>query len=134
MTDSDPYTSAENNYDGMTVYTWPKLTVKGTPVSFISSTTGAAAFTFEGDQLTMNYVGMPSCGIANVWIDGVAQTPVDEYASVSTTGQSQTWTDTRAGNAYVLHDVLGGPPGRTSTSTFIDIASLKDAAGDTFGP
>ena len=134
VTDSDPYTSAENNYDGMTVYAWPKLTIKGTPMSFISSTTAAAALTFDGNQITLNYVGMPTCGIANVWVDGVAQTPVDEYASVSTTGLSQTWTDLGPGTHTFFMMFSAVHSGAPSTSTFVDIASLKDAAGDTFGP
>jgi hypothetical protein len=112
VNDADPYTAAENNYDGMTTYAWPTLTLSGATISFINyDPTDAVAFTFQGDSIKLKWVGLPTLGIQNVYVDGQPQAPCDQYTAGVTTGLTQTWS----GFGLGTHTLLMMPSGNKNT-------------------
>ncbi len=128
----DPYTAAENNYDGMTIYTWPTLSINGTTFSFIHSSTAAVAFTFQGESITLKYVGMATAGIQNVWVDGVPQTQVDEYTQNTDTTCSQTWSGFTLGT-HTFFMMASGSKNSAATNYYTSVAGFVDSAGHVFG-
>jgi hypothetical protein len=73
---------AEDHSDGTTRYEWAAVTLKeasGGSYSYTAAADAATAFTFSGTAITWQYVPRADGGIAEVWIDGVKQAPVDQY-------------------------------------------------------
>jgi hypothetical protein len=118
---TDPYTSAQNNTDGMTQYGWPTLNAAGANISLINySPTAACAFTFQGDSLTLQWVGTKTLGIQNVWIDGAQQTPLDQYAAATTGGMQHTWSGFGPGPHTFLM-MASGNKNASATNRYIDV-------------
>jgi hypothetical protein len=115
-TDSADLTpDSENNYDGSTTYTWERVnfaSASGGSFSDSASPSSALAFTFSGTSITWKYLKSPKGGIANVWIDGVPQTNVDQYGSSVSLAST-----TYSGLANALHTIFIKPSGTRNASS-----------------
>ncbi len=111
--DVTPY--AENNYDGMTVYSWPKTThASANGGAFVStmSATGATAFTADFTNNTAanrtfkwTYEKSATGGIVNVYIDGAFQGTVDQYNATASFGN--VYTSAQLAKGYHTIFVVG---------------------------
>lgn len=101
----DANTRSENNSDGSTRYFLGKTNAAGASGGTFSSdksASSAVAFTFSGTSITWKYLTAPRGGIQRVFIDGVEQTPVDQYSASVTYNVTKTYSGLPAG----LHTIL----------------------------
>ncbi len=107
---------SQNNSDGMTQYFLGKTSVAGASGGSFSSdksASSAVAFTFSGTSITWKYLTAPKGGIQRVWIDGVEQTPIDQYSASVTYNQTKTYSGLAAG----LHTILIRGSGQKNASS-----------------
>jgi hypothetical protein len=111
---ADPTPLAEDHSDGATRYRWATARdwhASGGSYSYATPADSATAFTFSGTSVTWQYVAGPDRGIAQLWIDGVAKAPVDQYWAGAArhkrkTGRVAVLSTTYGGLSAGLHTIL----------------------------
>ena len=125
-------TLAENDTDGATLCTWATAhndSAHGGAYTYTVSPGATTSFTFTGDSVTWQYAVGPCFGIAQVVIDGVPQSSVDEYNSTFDVGDAYraTYSGLGAGQ-HTLRITCGGT--RNAASSGFGLASDCFIAAD----
>src|SRR4030095_13136249 len=92
---------------------------------YVANTGASAQFTFVGTQITWVATKFSNRGRADVYLDGVLQTTVDQYSS-GVLYQQPVYVKTGLSAAsHTIKIVCKGTKTASSTGTFIDVDAFK---------
>ena len=122
----NPVDRSENNYAGQIGYHWETITnshADGGSTSLVGDFKAPAAFTFTGTSVSYVYEKTPAGGLADVYIDGIFQGTLNEYASPVAWQATQDYGPL-ANTTHTIMIVNHGTTNPPSSSTFIYVDSF----------
>jgi hypothetical protein len=120
----------ENNYDGSTIYDWPRVNnanASGGSFSGNPSTAASCAFSFQGDAVTLVYRTGALGGRARVYVDGVDRGMVEMYSATTAWKVERAYTGLGAGwhTVFIKNE---GTKHASSLAFFVYIDAFKVGA------